>query len=299
MNAENEIHATTAPRLISTGATIDDVQSLVLAAEGMVVCWKYGHFETPTMKTDILTFLDNKRIFARTTYIRLFIYLNAIYGQKNEGNRFFNSCHSMVDISWPSLLNNEFHIINCKGKNSLGPGSLVGKKRQKTGWKGVQKQLASERSEPSGGLAKGKGRRLFPIQVPRSARLARFFTLSILFFAFYPTKEPGPRLGEKFKQKGDRRNLCSRKKSWKKIQAYTGFKYFTYAIRVLHQYQSMVQILWQPELFQAFFCCTCTCKDLLCIQNNINLNMQSTFVGNMQCCQLKEFWQETDLLLLP
>ena len=24
---------------------------------------------------------------------------------KNEGNRFFNSCHSMVDISWPSLLN--------------------------------------------------------------------------------------------------------------------------------------------------------------------------------------------------
>ena len=23
---------------------------------------------------------------------------------KNEGNRFFNSCHSMVDISWPSLL---------------------------------------------------------------------------------------------------------------------------------------------------------------------------------------------------
>ena len=38
VNAENEIHATTAPRLISTGATIDDVQSLVLAAEGMVVC---------------------------------------------------------------------------------------------------------------------------------------------------------------------------------------------------------------------------------------------------------------------
>ena len=38
LNAENEIHATTAPRLISTGATIDDVQSLVLAVEGMVVC---------------------------------------------------------------------------------------------------------------------------------------------------------------------------------------------------------------------------------------------------------------------
>ena len=28
---------------------------------------------------------------------------------------------------------------------------------------------------------------------------------------------------------------AAKKKSWKKIQAYTGFKYFTYAIRVLHQ----------------------------------------------------------------
>ena len=27
---------------------------------------------------------------------------------KNEGNRFFNSCHSMVNISWPSLLINVF-----------------------------------------------------------------------------------------------------------------------------------------------------------------------------------------------
>ena len=155
--------------------------------------------------------------------------------------------------------------MNCKGKNSLGPGSLVGKKRHKMGWKGVQKQLASERSEPSGGLAKGKGRCLFPSQVNRSARLARFFTLSILFFAFYPTKEPGPGLGEKLNRKEIEATYAVEKKSWKKIQAYTGFKYFTYAIRVLHQYQSMVQILWQPELFQAFFCCICTCKDLLCI----------------------------------
>ena len=45
------------------------------------------------------TFLENKRLFARTTYIRLLIYLKAIYRQKNGGNRFFNSCHSMVDIS--------------------------------------------------------------------------------------------------------------------------------------------------------------------------------------------------------
>ena len=44
--------------------------------------WKYGHFETPTTKTDSLTFLENKRLFARTTYIRLLIYLKDIYGQK-------------------------------------------------------------------------------------------------------------------------------------------------------------------------------------------------------------------------
>ena len=120
--------------------------------------------------------------------------------------------------------------MNCKGKNSLGPGSLVGKKRQKMGWKGVQKQLASERSEPSGGLATGKGRRLFPSQVTRSARLAGFFTLSILFFAFYPTKEPGPRLGEKLNRKEIEATYAAEKNPEKKIQAYTGCKYFTYAI---------------------------------------------------------------------
>ena len=37
VGAESEIAATTAPRLISTGATVGDMQSLVLAAEGMVV----------------------------------------------------------------------------------------------------------------------------------------------------------------------------------------------------------------------------------------------------------------------
>ena len=87
--------------------------------------WKYGHFETQTAKTNILTFLENKRLFARTTYIRFLIYLKAIYGQKNEGNRFFNSCHSMVDISWPSLLKSQFCwvlfaynlMIGCAKKN--------------------------------------------------------------------------------------------------------------------------------------------------------------------------------------
>ena len=44
--------------------------------------WKCGHFETSTTKTNILTFLENKRLFARTTYIRLLIYLKAIYGRK-------------------------------------------------------------------------------------------------------------------------------------------------------------------------------------------------------------------------
>ena len=73
--------------------------------------WKYGHFETQTTKTNILTFLENKRLFARTTYIRLLIYLKALYGQKNEGNRIFNSCHSMVDISWPSLLKSQFRWV--------------------------------------------------------------------------------------------------------------------------------------------------------------------------------------------
>ena len=38
MNVDDEIAATTAPRLISTGAKVDGIQPLVLAAEGMVVC---------------------------------------------------------------------------------------------------------------------------------------------------------------------------------------------------------------------------------------------------------------------
>ena len=109
--------------------------------------------------------------------------------------------------------------MNCKGKNSLGPGSLVGKKWHKMGWKGVQKQLASEWSEPSGGLAKGKGRRLFPYQVNCSACLARlfvFFALSILFFAFYPTKEPGPGLGEKLNREKIEATYAAAKKILKK-----------------------------------------------------------------------------------
>ena len=43
---------------------------------------KNGHFKTLATKTDILTFLENKRLFVRRTYISLLIYLKAIYGQK-------------------------------------------------------------------------------------------------------------------------------------------------------------------------------------------------------------------------
>ena len=57
-----------------------------------------------------------------------------------------------------------------------------------------------------------------------------FFALSILFFAFYPTKEPGPGLGEKLNREKIEATYAAAKKILKKIQAYTGFKYFTYAI---------------------------------------------------------------------
>ena len=58
---------------------------------------------TPTTKADILTFLQNTRLFARTTHIRLLIYLNAIYRQKMKEIDFstlatrwliFPDCHS-------------------------------------------------------------------------------------------------------------------------------------------------------------------------------------------------------------
>ena len=60
-----------------------------------------------------------------------------------------------------------------------------------------------------------KGRRLFPPKSP--ARLNwltyLFLTLSILFFAFYPTKEPGPRLGEKLNRKEIEATYAAAKKN--------------------------------------------------------------------------------------
>lgn len=44
VDANGEVEMTTAPRLISTGRSFDDIQSLVLAGEGMVVC-KFKKFD--------------------------------------------------------------------------------------------------------------------------------------------------------------------------------------------------------------------------------------------------------------
>ena len=53
------------------------------------------HSDTPMPKNDTLIFLANKRLPAGTIYITFLIYVKAIYGQKNERNRFFNSCHEI------------------------------------------------------------------------------------------------------------------------------------------------------------------------------------------------------------
>ena len=58
-DSEKEVEATTAPRFISTGATFDDVQSLVLAAEGMVVC----HFKQLNILTTVITLIASYYLF--------------------------------------------------------------------------------------------------------------------------------------------------------------------------------------------------------------------------------------------
>ena len=55
------------------------------------------------MKTVIVTFLENKRLFARTTYIRLLIYLKAIYRQKMKEIDFLTSCYGQ-DIDHGNIL---------------------------------------------------------------------------------------------------------------------------------------------------------------------------------------------------
>ena len=72
--------------------------------------WKYrGHFEGPSTKTDILTFLENKSFFARTTYIRLLIYLKAIYRQKMKEIDFFNSSATQWSI-FPDRRSHSFFL---------------------------------------------------------------------------------------------------------------------------------------------------------------------------------------------
>ena len=69
---------------------------------------KKGHFESLSAKTVILSFLENKRLLQENSLhqINRIIYLKATYGTKKmKQNRFFNSCHSILKISWPSLLN--------------------------------------------------------------------------------------------------------------------------------------------------------------------------------------------------
>ena len=59
MNADDEIAATT-PHLISTGAKVDGIQSLVLAAEGMVVC----RFKKINILNPVVTLITSYYLFS-------------------------------------------------------------------------------------------------------------------------------------------------------------------------------------------------------------------------------------------
>ena len=76
--------------------------------ETLIYTLKKGHFEPLSAKTVILSFLENKRLLQENSLhqINRIIYLKATYGTKKmKRNRFFNSCHSILKLSWPSLLN--------------------------------------------------------------------------------------------------------------------------------------------------------------------------------------------------
>ena len=53
------------------------------------------------MKTDILSFLENKRLFAKPFHVRLLIYPKAIYGQK------------MKEIGFPTLATRSSIFPDC------------------------------------------------------------------------------------------------------------------------------------------------------------------------------------------
>ena len=58
---------------------------------------KKGHFEAPTPKTDILS--RKEKAFCENNLHQITHLPKSYIWTKNEGNRFFNSCHSLVDIS--------------------------------------------------------------------------------------------------------------------------------------------------------------------------------------------------------
>ena len=97
-------------------------------------------------------------------------------------------------------LNNKFHIIRtARGRIAWDRAPWQGKKGKKRGEKECKNNLQANKASQAGDQGKGKDAFSFPPKSStRLAWLAFFFELSILFFALYPTKEPGSRLGEEF-----------------------------------------------------------------------------------------------------
>ena len=57
------------------------------------------------VKFVFLSFLRIKALRKKKKYIKFLLFLVAFYNQKISEIHFFNSCHTMVDIPWPSLSN--------------------------------------------------------------------------------------------------------------------------------------------------------------------------------------------------
>ena len=78
-----------------------------LWARGELMLTNFG------LKTDLLTFLENKRLFARTVYFRLLIYLKAIYWQKMKEIDFSTAatrCSIYLDRPSLSLKSNSVRV---------------------------------------------------------------------------------------------------------------------------------------------------------------------------------------------
>ena len=91
-----------------------------------------------------------------------------------------------IAFSWPLALHCLWHRqLFCLVSLACEQAPQVGGGKQKTG---SNRKNIGERSEPSGGLGRGKGRQPFPSPDYPSALFAR------RFFPFSPNAEPGPRL---------------------------------------------------------------------------------------------------------